>query len=154
MLLFFLIFFPIVIAAKWDIVTSVSPTLEAINDSHVYVDYSKAFTVNFDEIEKAEVKGFQQQKSKAGREIRKIEVVGNTIFQPLDKNRKILAKLNICGTCILIVATEVPSSSFIGETGQYFEVTRRIQQRLKVLLIILQTRWLSLPQRLIFLIIH
>ena len=59
MLLFFLIFFPIVIAAKWDIVTSVSPTLEAINDSHVYVDYSKAFTVNFDEIEKAEVKGFQ-----------------------------------------------------------------------------------------------
>ena len=65
MSLLFLIFLPKIIAAKWDIVTSKSPTLEAINVSHVYVDYSKAFDVDFSEIETAELKSFRFLRSKA-----------------------------------------------------------------------------------------
>ena len=57
----------------------------------MYVDYSKAFTVNFTEIEKAEV-GFQDQKSKAGIDLPP-RVVGNTIYQPLNRNKK-----NTCKT--------------------------------------------------------
>ena len=99
MSLLFLIFLPKIIAAKWDIVTSKSPTLEAINVSHVYVDYSEAFTVNFNEIQYAELKGFKNQNAaKAARNLTEIRVVRNTIYQPLNKNRKILAKLNICET--------------------------------------------------------
>ena len=99
MLIFFLIFFPqIISAAKWNVTnTFVSPRLEAINDSYVYVDYSKAFTVDFSEIKYAEFLSYQKYlNSKAVREAKQIKIVGNTIFQPLDENRKILAKLKIC----------------------------------------------------------
>ena len=72
MSLLFLIFFPKIIAAKWEIATSISPTLEAFNDSHVYVDYSNAFKVNFSEIGIAEVKGFEDQKSIASRDSQEI----------------------------------------------------------------------------------
>ena len=98
MSLFFFLYFSKIIAAKWEIVTSVSPTLEAINDSYVYVDYSKAFDVDFSEIETAELKSFQFLRSKASMYTTQIKIVGNTIHQPLKENRKILAKLKICTT--------------------------------------------------------
>ena len=98
MLLFcYLIFFPKIITAKWNIASSLSPTLEAINDSYVYVDYSKAFTVDFSEIKYAELMSSDKfLKSKAARDVNQIEIKGKTIFQPLDENRKIVAKMKIC----------------------------------------------------------
>ena len=96
MLIFFLIFFPQFISAKFNVTkTKIPPKLEAINESYVYVDYREAFKFDFSQIQFAHFI-YHTSSSKASRRIPKITVGSKIIFQPLDESRKLIAKLNIC----------------------------------------------------------
>ena len=63
----------------------------------MYVDYSEAFLIDFSEIKYAQlISSYKFYHSKASRDLTQIKQEVDTIFQPLDENRKILAKLDLC----------------------------------------------------------
>ena len=101
MIRYLFILLPNLIFAKLNIKKTKYPArLEAVNKSHVFVDYSKSFSIaNFSEVETVTI--FQNNRglnSKASRKFSVIERKGNTILQPLKENKKIIAKLDVCKT--------------------------------------------------------
>ena len=105
MILFFYIFFPhlaIILAANHE--TKIPPTIEPIEESdgfnktHVFVDYSKAFEIKkLSKIRSVELlRAGNRVYSDGTRVPSDTRRVVKTLYQPLNENRKIIAKRNIC----------------------------------------------------------